>query len=112
MNKPDPILYDLPMLIAKNKTNLWQEHSTKTSTALMRFLKKHDLLIGVEPFDEQGKLKTNTIIKKSNLTPDGLELYKTAVDDWLASVDKTTAADKYQNVSRLEQALAQIRESD
>ncbi|MCX8712158.1 hypothetical protein J3U57_06910 [Gilliamella sp. B3464] len=111
MNKPDPILYDLPMLIAKNKTNLWQEHSTKTSTALMRFLKKHDLLIGVEPFDEQGKLKTNTIIKKSNLTPDGLELFKTAVDDWLASVDKTTAANKYQNVSRLEQGLAKIREN-
>ncbi|MCX8642513.1 MULTISPECIES: hypothetical protein [unclassified Gilliamella] len=110
MNKPDPILYDLPMLIAKNKTNLWQEHSTKTSTALMRFLKKHDLLIGVEPFDEQGKLKTNTIIKKSNLTPDGLELFKTVVNSWLKYLDRSSATNKYQNFNRLENGLTEIRD--
>ena len=110
MNKPDPILYDLPMLIAKNKTNLWQEHSTKISTALMRFLKKHDLLIGVEPFDEQGKLKTNTIIKKSNLTPDGLELFKTVVNSWLKYLDRSSAANKYQNFNRLENGLTEIRD--
>ncbi|OCL28727.1 hypothetical protein [Gilliamella sp. wkB171] len=110
MNKTDPILYDLPMLIAKNKTNLWQEHSTKTSTALMRFLKKHDLLIGVEPFDEQGKLKTDTIIKKSNLTPDGLELFKTVVNSWLKYIDRSSAANKYQNFNRLENGLTEIRD--
>lgn len=90
MDKPDPILYDLPMLIAKNKTNLWQEHSTKTSTALMRFLKKHDLFIGVEPFDEQGKLKTDTVLKKSNLTPEGQELFDIAVDGWFDYLARST----------------------
>lgn len=108
----DFIVYDVAVSLATNKINQLPEPIIQSSIALLVFLKQHQLLIGIEPFDKQGNLKTDTVIKKSNLTPDGLELFKTAVDDWLASVDKTTAANKYHNVSRLEQALAQIRESD
>lgn len=111
MNEIDYTLLDLPMLLTRNKNKWWQDPIMQSSIALFGFLKKHELLIGVEPFDEQGNLKTDTVLKKSNLTPEGQELFDIAVDGWFNYLDKSTNPTKYQNVSRLEKGLAKIRES-
>ena len=111
MNEIDYTLHNLPMLLTRNKNKWWQDPIIQSSIALLGFLKKHELLIDVEPFDEQGNLKTDTVIKKSNLTPEGLELFKTAIPGWHNYLAKSTVPTKYQNVIRLEKALAKIRES-
>ena len=54
------------------------------------FFKKHELLIDVEPFDEEGNLKTDTVLKKSNLTPEGQELFDIAVDGWFDYLARST----------------------
>ncbi|WP_081297400.1 hypothetical protein [Gilliamella sp. wkB292] len=104
-------LYNIPMLLTKNKSKKWQDDVIETATALFGFLKKQKLLIDVEPFDEQGKLKIDTVIKRENVTPEGLALFNTAVEGWLKYLSRSQAANKYENLSRLENGLAQIRES-
>ncbi|WP_082209400.1 hypothetical protein [Gilliamella sp. wkB171] len=104
-------LYNIPMLLNKNKSKKLQDAVIETATALFGFLKKHKLLIDIEPFDEQGKLKTDTVIKRENVTPEGLALFNTAVEGWLKYLNRSQAANKYENLSRLENGLAQIRES-
>ncbi|MCX8729192.1 hypothetical protein J3U66_02225 [Gilliamella sp. B2969] len=104
-------LYNIPMLLTKNKSKKLQDAVIETATALFGFLKKQKLLIDLEPFDEQGKLKTDTVIKRENVTPEGLALFNTAVEGWLKYLNRSQAANKYQNLSRLENGLAQIRES-
>lgn len=111
MNEIDYTLRNLPMLLTRNKNKWWQDSVMQSSTALFGFLKKHELLIDVEPFDEKGNLKTDTVLKKSNLTPEGQELFDIAVDGWFDYLARSTVPTKYQNVSRLEKALAKIRES-
>ena len=104
-------LYNIPMLLTKNKSKKLQDAVIETATALFGFLKKQKLLIDLEPFDEQGKLKTDTVIKRENVTPEGLALFNTAVEEWLKYLNRSQAANKYENLSRLENGLAQIRES-
>lgn len=111
MNEIDYTLLDLPMLLTRNKNKWWQDPIIQSSIALLGFLKKHELLIDVEPFDEQGNLKTDTVVKMSNVTPEGLELFKAAVNGWYDYLARSTVPTKYQNVSRLEKGLAKIRES-
>ncbi|MCX8727224.1 hypothetical protein [Gilliamella sp. B2838] len=103
-------LYNIPMLLNKNKSKKLQDAVIETATALFGFLKKHKLLIDIEPFDEQGKLKTDTVIKRENVIPEGLALFNTAVEGWLKYLNRSQAANKYENLSRLENGLAQIRE--
>ncbi|MCX8712188.1 hypothetical protein J3U57_06760 [Gilliamella sp. B3464] len=104
-------LYNIPMLLTKNKSKKWQDDVIETATALFGFLKKQKLLIDVEPFDEEGKLKIDTVIKRENVTPEGLALFNTAVEGWLKYLNRSQAANKYENLSRLGNGLAQIRES-
>lgn len=104
-------LYNIPMLLTKNKSKKLQDAVIETATALFGFLKKQKLLIDLEPFDEQGKLKTDTVIKRENVTPEGLALFNTAVEGWLKYLNRSQAANKYENLSRLENGLAEIRES-
>lgn len=110
MSEIDFTLHNIPMLLTRNKSKQWQEDIIKSSTVLLGFLKNNELLIGVDPFDEQGELKTDTVIKMSNVTKDGLELFKTTVDGWYNYLAKSTVPNKYENISRLEKGLAKIRE--
>ena len=105
------ILYVIYQCCLQEIKKCWQDAIIQTKTALFGFLKKHELLIGVEPFDEEGNLKTDTVLIKSNLMPEGQELYKTAVRGWYDYLDRSTNPHKYHNLSRLEKALAKIRES-
>jgi hypothetical protein len=46
---------------------------------------------------------------KSNLTDEGFELFKNAVQGWLKFVDR---GGNIENISRLEKGLAHLREND
>lgn len=111
MSKIDFTLHNIPLLLTRNKSKQWQEDIIQSSTALLKFLKNNELLIGIEPFDDAGKLKTDTVIKMSNVTQEGLELFKTTVDEWYKYLAKSTVPDKYKNISRLEKGLAKIRKT-
>ncbi|KAA8993832.1 hypothetical protein FJU30_26460 [Affinibrenneria salicis] len=109
MGETDFTLHNVQMLLTRNKSKQWQEEIIKSSTVLLGFLKNNGLLVGVDPFDEQGELKTDTVIKMSNITEDGLALFKNTVDGWYNYLARSTAPDKYENISRLEKGLAKIR---
>lgn len=96
------------MLLTRNKSTEWQNMITERSTALLLFLKKNNLLVNVDPFDTTGVLKPDTVIKKSNTTDEGLELFKKAIPSWEKYLDKGGSVD---NLSILEKALEKIKSS-
>ncbi|MEE3664878.1 hypothetical protein V2I52_23715 [Brenneria sp. g21c3] len=110
MGETDFTLHNVQMLLTRNKSKQWQEEIIKSSTVLLAFLKNNGLLVDVDPFDEQGKLKIDTVIKMSNVTKDGLALFKNTVDGWYNYLARSTAPNKYENISRLEKGLVKIRD--
>ena len=46
----------------------------------------------------------------SNVTEDGLALFKNTVDGWYNYLARSTDPNKYENISRLEKGLAKIRD--
>ncbi|EAA7842951.1 hypothetical protein HAY47_004725 [Salmonella enterica] len=108
MSQIDFTLHDLPMLLTRNKSKQWRELILIRSTVLVSFLKDNELLINIEPFDNDGNIKESLIIKMSNVTADGLELFKKTIPGWHQFLDK---GGKIENISRLEKGLAKIREA-
>ncbi|MGV7959559.1 hypothetical protein ACSLVK_14910 [Photorhabdus tasmaniensis] len=104
-------LHNIPMLLGANKSKDYQEQIISISNALMCFLKDNNLLINIEPFAENGEVKKDLILRMSNVTPEGLELFKKVIPGWFSYLDKSTKPEKYQNISRLEKGLAKLRES-
>jgi hypothetical protein len=105
----DFVLHSVPSLLSANKSQAWRSQIVNISTTLMRFLKDNDLLVGVEPFDTDGKLKEDFVLRKSNVTNEGFALYKKAVQGWLKFVGR---GGKVENISRLEKGLAELRGND
>jgi len=108
MSDLDFTLKSLPMLLSRNKSQEWQDMILGRTSALLLFLKDKNLLVNVEPFDEGGKLKPDTVIKKSNVTTEGLELFKKAIPNWEKYLDKGGAVN---NLSILEKGLEKIGSS-
>lgn len=111
MNEINYTLYSVPMLLSRNKSIDYQLSVLKAATSLLLFLKNNKLLVDVEPFNSDGTLNQNIVIKKSDVTPDGLKLFSEVVDGWEKYLDKTTSNNKYKNISRLERGLEKIRAS-
>ncbi|MDX5631114.1 MULTISPECIES: hypothetical protein [unclassified Brenneria] len=109
MNGVDLNLHNVPMLISRNKSKEWEDGVIRSSTSLLKFMIENQLLVNIDPFDENGKLKLDTVLKMSNVTEEGLEFYKKVVIGWQNYLAKSTAHDKYENISRLEKGLAKIR---
>jgi hypothetical protein len=107
MNKVDLSLHNIPVLLSANKSDAYRDQIMRVSAALLGFLKKHDLLIGVEPFGADGAVKEDFVLRMSNVTDDGLELFKKIVPGWSAYIDK---GGEIENISRLEKGLQKIRE--
>ncbi|KAA9002008.1 hypothetical protein FJU30_06935 [Affinibrenneria salicis] len=109
MSDIDFILCDVQMLLSRNKGREWREMILKYTTSLMRFLSNHQLLVDVTPFDEDGRLKEDLLVRKSNVTAEGLALYKQVIPGWGRYLDRSTVENKYENISRLEKGLAALR---
>ncbi len=56
-------------------------------------------LLHKNPFDEKGDLNIDTVIKESDLTDLGKQLFDDLADKWFAYTDRTQ---KYDNITMLE----------
>ncbi|MEE3664891.1 hypothetical protein V2I52_23785 [Brenneria sp. g21c3] len=111
MSNVDFTLYSIPTLISRNKSKEYQKSIIRAATALFHFMDDNQLLVNIRPFDETGNLNIDIVVKVSNVTDDGFKLFKNKViSGWHDYLDRSTAPDKYENISRLEKGLAKIRD--
>lgn len=106
--KYDLTLFDLKMFLNTNKSEWWQNYYINMSTILSKFLVENNLLIDIVPFDDNGDIKRDLLIKQSNVTPEGFELFKKTIPNWWKSHSRGTPIEK---ITILEKGLKKIKES-
>ncbi len=102
----DFILYDYKMILERCADVDYKEDVTRAAISLMRFLVDNELLVGVAPFNEDGSLKEDLVIRKSNVTEEGLQLFLKPVNSWWNALDRGTSPEK---ITILEKGLHKIR---
>ena len=106
MEVNDIVLFDFDAFISGSKDVDYQEAIKKMSLSLMKFLIENDLLVNINPFNQDGSVKNDLIIKKSNLTDEGFQLFVKPVNNWWNALDRGTPPE---NVTILENGLKKIR---
>ena len=106
MKANDIVLFDFDAFISGSKDIDYQEAIKKMSLSLMKFLIENDLLVDINPFNQDGSVKKDLIIKKSNLTDEGFQLFVKPVNNWWNALDRGTPPEK---VTILENGLKKIR---
>ena len=106
MEVNDIVLFDFDAFISGSKDIDYQEAIKKMSLSLMNFLIENDLLVDINPFNQDGSVKKDLIIKKSNLTDEGFQLFVKPVNNWWNALDRGTSPEK---VTILENGLKKIR---
>ena len=106
MEVNDIVLFDFDAFISGSKDIDYQEAIKKMSLSLMKFLMENDLLVNINPFNQDGSVKKDLIIKKSNLTDEGFKLFVKPVNNWWNALDRGTPPEK---VTILENGLKKIR---
>lgn len=106
MTNIDFNLHNIPMLLSASEDKEYQERIIKKSEVLVDFLLKNGLLVDIEPFDDKNKIKKDLVIKMSNVTDLGLELFKKTIPNWFAYLDK---GGEIENINRLEKGLEKIK---
>jgi hypothetical protein len=81
-------VYDFRMLLTRSKNVEWRIMITQRTLQLMLFLKTHDLLIGIDPFIEGGYIKSDLIIRTSNLSKEGHVFFDKVLPKWNRYLDK------------------------
>ena len=106
MEVNDIVLFDFDAFISGSKDIDYQEAIKKMSLTLMKFLIENDLLVDINPFNQDKSVKKDLIIKKSNLTDEGFQLFVKPVNNWWNALDRGTPPEK---VTILENGLKKIR---
>ena len=106
MEVNDIVLFDFDAFLSGSKDIDYQEAIKKMSLSLMKFLIENDLLLDINPFNQDGSVKKDLIIKKSNLTDEGFQLFVKPVNNWWNALDRGTSPEK---VTILENGLKKIR---
>ena len=106
MEVNDIVLFDFDAFLSGSKDIDYQEAIKKMSLSLMKFLMENDLLVNINPFNQDGSVKKDLIIKKSNLTDEGFQLFVKPVNNWWNALDRGTSPEK---VTILENGLKKIR---
>ena len=106
MEVNDIVLFDFDAFISGSKDIDYQEAIKKMSLTLMKFLIENDLLVDINPFSQDKSVKKDLIIKKSNLTDEGFQLFVKPVNNWWNALDRGTPPEK---VTILENGLKKIR---
>lgn len=104
----DYLIYDHNMLLTRNRAKDWKQQINDRGAVVLRFYKEHGLLVNCEPFDDEGNIKSDLIIRESNLTEDGDKLWFTGVENWRKYMDR---GGDINNISRLMNALKRIRKN-
>ena len=90
----DFVLFDHQLLLNRSNDIDYKEGIIKSTISLMNFLKKNDLLVDIDPFNEDGSIKENIVIRKSNVTDEGFQLFVKPVNNWLNALDRGTPPEK------------------
>lgn len=100
------ILYDVPMLLTRNKSRSWRSSVLARATTLCAFLQDNGLLVNLCPFDEQGNIRQDVVIRTSNLNEEGLAIFDRAWLNWERYLDR---GGDVHNISSLKKGLCKIR---
>ena len=71
----DITLFNFRTFWEANADEDYREDTIRMSIALMTFLKNNNLLVDIDPFNEDGSIKEDLIIRKSNVTDEGFQLF-------------------------------------
>ncbi|QGG78322.1 hypothetical protein [Pseudomonas syringae] len=107
MNDMDFTLLSVPMLLSRNKSKEYQDRIINKLAVLLAFMKANDLF-ELNPFNADGSLDKDFILKKSEATADGVEMFKKVIPDWFSYLDK---GGDINNITKLEKGLEKIRKS-
>ncbi|UYZ82726.1 hypothetical protein MTZ49_08860 [Entomomonas sp. E2T0] len=107
MSDIDFNMHNMPMLLSRNKSDDYQKRVIKSSTILLSFLKDNNL-INIDPFNEQGYLKLDLVVKQSNLTDIGNALFVKIIPNWFKYIDKGGNAE---NITKLEKGLMELQKT-
>ena len=102
----DFVLFDHQLLLNRSADEDYREDTIRMSIALMTFLKNNNLLVDIDPFNEDGSIKEDLIIRKSNVTDEGFQLFVKPVNNWWNALDRGTPPEK---ITILENGLKKIR---
>lgn len=102
----DITLFNFRTFWEANADEDYREDTIRMSIALMMFLKNNNLLVDIAPFNEDGSIKEDLIIQKSNVTDEGFQLFVKPVNNWWNALDRGTPPEK---VTILENGLKKIR---
>jgi hypothetical protein len=94
----DTVLLDVKRMIDSYSTKDDKEAMRIICNSLVRFSYDKGLLLK-SPFNEQGELNSETIIRERGLTEKGKSIFDDLAEKWFAYTDRT---DKIDNVSMLE----------
>ena len=100
----DITLFNFRTFWEANADEDYREDTIRMSIALMTFLKNNNLLVDIDPFN--GSIKEDIIIRKSNVTDEGFQLFVKPVNNWWNALDRGTPPEK---VTILENGLKKIR---
>lgn len=83
----DLVKFSVPLLYSRNKNLEYKSNIIEMSTSLLGFLKQENL-IKTEPFTTSGDLKMDFELRESEITPDGLKMFKDAIPKWWKKIDQ------------------------
>ena len=90
----DITLFNFRTFWEANADEDYREDTIRMSIALMTFLKNNNLLVDIDPFNEDGSIKEDIIIRKSNVTDEGFQLFVKPVNNWWNALDRGTSPEK------------------
>lgn len=106
-NMKDTVLLNVKLLAEAYIRQIDKDNTLIVCSNLLQFSYEKGLLLK-SPFDEQGKLKIETIIRESDLTEIGKQIFDDLVDKWLTYTDRTQ---KYNNIAMLEKYFNKLNDN-
>lgn len=104
----DILRFNYSTLLKRSKSRSYQLQVMELTKVLMTFL-KDNRLINMEPFKEDGSIKEDLVIRKSNLSDIGNELFKIYYPKWSNYIDR---GGNIENVKILENGLRALQKTN
>ena len=106
-NMKDTVLLNAKLLAEAYIRQIDKDNTLIVCSNLLQFSYEKGLLLKSH-FDEQGNLKIETIIRESDLTEIGKQIFDDLVDKWLTYTDRTQ---KYNNIAMLEKYFNKLNDN-
>ncbi|WP_455930631.1 hypothetical protein [Pseudomonas fluorescens] len=83
----DMLQYNYQSMLKRSKNLTYRAEVTEMTEVLMRFLKDNEL-IRSDPFNEDGSLKSDLVLRRSDLSDTGNSLFEQFFPKWSAFIDR------------------------